>query len=419
MRFPLPAAIAWRYLRSKKQNGAVSKITTVSVVATAVATAAIVCVLSVFNGFEEVIADRLDTLSPDLLVTPRQGKAFAGADALTERIRSVDGVAFATATLADNALVIANSQELPVKIKGIDPEEYARVTSVRSVIPADYGSYFHAEAEGPEGVASVGVASRLGLYGGQPMLVFAPRREGRVNMANPAASFVVDSLTVCGIYRCDQQEFDSDGLLAPIGMVRSLLDREGEASAVEVAVTHGQDIDAVAAGIRRVAGEAFEVRNRLEQQSEHFRMVRVEKWISFLLLAFILVIASFNIMSSLSMLVLEKRDHLATLHSLGMTRRQVGRVFAWESLYVCVAGGLAGIVLGVALCVLQRSTGLIKLGGDPTAAIIRAYPVRLEAVDLLWTLLPVLAIAAFTALLTAGFARNGVKGYRVKVNGRG
>lgn len=414
----LTAAIAWRYLRKEKTRGTVGTISTVSVCAMAIATAAIICVLSVFNGFKEIIGSRLDTLAPQVKVTPARGKVFSDADSLIRVLSGIPGVELATPTLSDNALVIANGQEMPVTIKGILPDQYARVTAIRDLIGEDYGEYFNPDktvqgingdadkVNHPSSVVSVGVASRMKVVPGDRLLIFAPKRHGRVNMANPLASFISDSLSVTGVYRSDQQQYDEDGMLAPIETVRRLFEYDTEASAVEIKAAPGTEPAELAGKIRERLGSRFIVQDQLQQQELNFRMIAIEKWVSFLLLAFILVIASFNCISSLSMVVIEKEKALSTFTALGMSRVRIGRIFAWESIFVSMSGGIAGIITGVVLCLLQQRFGFIKLGVDAGASVISSYPVRLVWTDILITLVPVTAIGLVTAYVTARFARS-------------
>lgn len=409
MKSNLTAAIAWRWLLSKKTHGAVGTITTVSICAMAIATAAIICVLSVFNGFRSVISSKLDSLSPDVMVTPSEGKTFANAEALALDIQKLAEVEIATPTLSDNALAIFNSQEMPVTLKGVIIDEYAKVTSIKSLIEKDYGNYFSDNRPDnlpAEAILAIGTASRLRAYPEAQMMIFAPRRHGRVNLANPAASFITDSIYVAGIYRSDQQQFDEDGIIMPIEKVRSLLQHDTEASAIEIKVHSGVSTEAAAKAIANKLGNNYIVKDRARQQEMNFRMVEIEKWVSYLLLAFILTIASFNIISSLSMLVLEKENSIGILSSLGMTRRKIGRIFAWESIYVSMAGGLSGLMLGLILCFLQQEFGLISIGSDPEMSIVTAYPVKIIPSDIPATLAPVIIIGLVTALLTAAFARS-------------
>lgn len=417
MRFGLSARIAWRYLITKKSHGAVGTISTVSVCAMAVATAAIICVLSVFNGFKREIGVRLDTLSPDVKVTPASGKTFADAERLAERISGINGVEVATPTLEDNALVIYNGQEMPVKVKGVYPEQYAAVTSIKSLFRENFGSFISGETDDeksePEAdyeptpaAIAVGVASRLRAYPESRMLIFAPKREGRVNMANPLNSFLTDSLNVSGVYSAEQSQYDDDGVILHIDAVRRLLQYDTEASAIEVKARQGVDPALLAGDVAAATGKGFVVKDRFRQQEMNFRMVNIEKWVSFLLLGFILLIASFNIISSLSMLVLEKEDALSSFAALGLSRRRIGGIFAWESIYVSLAGGLIGIAVGLALCALQEHFGFIKIGASETVSVLRAYPVEIRAMDVIVTIIPIIAIGAITALITAQFAKS-------------
>lgn len=409
MRTFLPAVLAWRYLRSRKSHSAVGAIAAVSVIGMAVATAAIVCVLSVFNGFRGVIADRLDTMSPDVMVEPVRGKVFGSADELVRKAHAVRGVGSVSATLSDNALLLYGGREMPVLMKGVEPASYARVIDMKNLIDSRDGRYLRAGMDQglSETTLSIGVAMQLGAYPGDGLMMFAPRREGRVNMANPAASFITDSLLVSGVYRTQQKDYDEDRILVDMATARRLLQYDDEASALEIRVADGADPARVAADLSEALGPEFSVKDRLRQQEMDFRMIEIEKWISFLLLGFILLIASFNVISTLSMLVLEKEHNLSTLAAMGMSRRRIGGIFAWESMIVALIGGLAGIMLGVVLCMLQQHFGLIRVG-DGVSTIITAYPVRLEAMDLLVTMVPVLLIGVATAMITAAFARKRV-----------
>ena len=407
MKMNLPALLAGRYLRSRKSHSAVGAIAAVSVAGMAVATAVIVCVLSVFNGFHQSIGERLDTLAPDVLVEPAQGKVFADAEAVASKASRVKGVAVATPTLADNALVLLQGREMPVYLMGINPADYARTTSIAELIDPKEGKYLKAGLDRglPESVISVGVARQIGALPEDNLLIFAPKRKGKVNMANPLTSFITDSLYVSGMFRAMQNDYDENRIMVDLPTARRLFQYDTEASSLHVGVTPGADPADVAQRLAKELGPQFTVKDRLRQQEMNFRMIEIEKWVSFLLLGLILLIASFNIISTLSMLVLEKEDSLATLSAMGMSRRRIGSVFAWESFMVSATGGLAGIMLGLVLCLLQQHFGLIKIG-DGTSTIMSAYPVLVKPLDLLATLVPIMLIGALTAGITARFAKS-------------
>lgn len=403
-----PFRIAWRYLWARKSHSVVSAIAAVSIAGVAVATAAIICVLSVFNGFQEVLSDKLDTLSPQLIVQPRSGKVFANADSLASVLSGIDGVAAATPTITDNALAIYKTHEMPVTLKGVVPDDYARVTAIRSILKGDSEYILPRDDNSlPGALLSVGSASQLGAYTlGESLLLFAPRREGRVNLANPANSFLRDSVTFSGYFQAQHSQYDQNLIIVPIGVARDLFQYDTEASAVELSLYPGTDLDITAESIRKAAGQNAVVKNRLQQQEINFRMIKIEKWVTFLLLFFILVIASFNLISTLSMLVLEKQRSLRTLRELGATGSDTAAIFRWESLLIALTGGLSGIILGVGLCLLQQHFGLIKLNGDPSALIISVYPVRLQITDLLATGVPVIIIGIVTGWIAGRFARS-------------
>lgn len=399
----LSGRIGWRYVRARRSRSAVKGISVTAVVGVAVATAAIVCVLSVFNGFRAVLAEKLDILAPDVLVSPTSGKVFSDGDSVAAIVRSVPGVGTATATITDNALAIASSHEMPVTLRGVDPAVYRRVTRADSIL-LEGGEWL--EADAGEAVIAIGTASQLGVYGPDAqMLLFAPRRIGRVNLSNPVASFITDSVTVSAIYQAGQSEYDQNTVICEINTARDLFQYDAEASAVEVAAAPGVSPSQLAARISERLGEGAVVKDRVRQQEMNFRMIEIEKWVTFLLLFFILIIASFNIISTMSMAVLEKQKSMSALRALGMSRRRIGWIFWWQSIYVSLAGGISGILLGLALCLAQQHFGLLKLSGDPDAMIVKSYPVVVEWSDMLIALLPVLVIGLITASVTARYAR--------------
>lgn len=401
----LSAAIAWRYLISKKSHSAVGAISVVSICGMAVATAAIICVLSVFNGFKGVIGDRVDSLAPDVLVTPAKGKVFSNTDSILSLLSSVSGIRKAIPSLTDNALALHDSREMPVTLKGIDIDAYRSITSLDSLM---IDRLPDPSSDNPS-ILSIGAASRLSALPGDRILIFTPRRIGRVNLANPASSFLSDSVENIAVFRSDRKEIDENMVIVDIELARELLQYDSEASAIEIQAKQGSDTHALAAEIQSTLGNRFVVKDRMRQQEMNFRMVNIEKWVTFLLLFFILVIASFNIISSLSMLVLEKEKSLSTLAAIGFSGKGIGRIFFWESIYVAGIGGSAGIVLGLILSLFQQHFGFIKIQGDPDSLSVVSYPVTVDPKDIIITTIPIVLIALVTAFITASFARTRAK----------
>lgn len=398
--------IAWRYLISKKSHSAVGAISVVSICGMAVATAAIICVLSVFNGFRQTITDRLDPLTPDIMVSPVKGKVFTGADSIASAIASKKGIAAAVPVLADNALAICEVQEMPIFLKGITGFETESYTDTAFTSAALYKSESADESDINRAFLSIGTAAGLNARPDSRVLLFAPRREGRLNLSNPASSFIADSVITTLIFQTNRAETDQNTVLTDIELVRELLQYEDEASAIEITAAPGTDIDALTLSLKKDLGTNFTVKDRLQQQEMNFRMISIEKWITFLLLFFILVIASFNIISSLSMLVLDKEKSIGTLRAIGFSRRGIGSIFFWQSIFVTGVGGLAGIILGIVLTLIQQNFGIIHLQGDPDSLLVTAYPVQLQGGDILLTLIPLVAIGLLTAILTSSFARS-------------
>lgn len=433
--------MAWRYLRSRKRHGAVGVITWISVAGVAVATAATLCVLSVFNGFQSLLAERLDMLSPDAKVVPASGRVLSGADSLSARLRRLPQVAEAMPAVEERALAIYAGQEMPVRVTGVEPATFRRRSMLDSLLIAGDASFAALPAEGettpeavgddssggfseeeilaealaaepattPSTVIAVGAAMRLGVRVGEgasePLTVVVPRRSGTVNMANPSASLEILDTHVGGVYQARQSDFDKDYVMMPVADARRLFSiPAGDASSIYVYAAPGVSREALVAACRGAVGAGARVQDRLEQHSVQFRMATIEKWITFVLLAFILLIASFNMISSLAMLVIDKKQNLGVMRAMGARRRSIGNVFASESMLVTVIGGAIGIACGAALSLLQQHYGLIKLGGDPAMMIIDHYPAELHRADIAAVCAPLLLIGIFCALITHRFA---------------
>lgn len=382
----LSLRVALRYLSAPKSHSAVNTISYISVAGVAVATLAIVCVLSVFNGFTDVALQRLSVFDPALKVTPSAGKIIESPDSLAGLLSqlSSNGIATVTPVVEEHALAIYDDRQLTVRFRGVG-EDYDRVTPVGDVMID--GEFLPSEDIHGHALASVGVGVALSL-GAHPgyydwLRLYVPRRIGRINPANPLAAFRGDSLVVSGVFQLNQTEYDNDMVIVPIEVARRLLDMPGQATALEIALTPGTDPAAAARTVSRVLGGDYTVATRMQQQDSTYRMIEVEKWVTMLLLVFILVIASFNILSTLSMLIIEKRSDITTYRSLGATRGFIGSIFMSQGFIITVTGALAGMVAGVALCLLQQKFGFIRLGGDPSQLSITAYPVKVEWGDLL------------------------------------
>lgn len=421
--------IALRYLKSKKSHGAVSAIAFVSIAGVAIATAAVVCVLSVFNGFRASLEDRFDILAPDIVITPAAGKTLPASDSVAYVLSRRADLKAVMPVVADKALAIFEGKELPVSIKGVDTDLMLRNTGIGSAIYTegrmpksyyeempdfeyyeDYEEYL-ANMPLPEVLPSIGASVRLGnMIEDDTFILFAPKREGMYNPANPMSSFVADSVRISGIYETRQREYDEDMVIVPIDLARHLFQYEDEeVTSLELATAPGTTVAKVRDDIAASLGSGYVVRDRAQLQEINFRMINIEKWVSFLLLVFILLIAGFNIISTMTMLVLEKRRQISVISALGMPRRRIGGIFGNESLMVSLLGGVAGLAIGVVLCLIQQEFGVIKLAGDPTKLLMTSYPVKIIWTDVALSLVPSVALGFITALIASSFARQRIE----------
>lgn len=448
----LAIRIAARYLWSRKSHSAVTAIAVAGVCGVALATMAIVCVLSVFNGFHDTILGRDSRITPQLLVQPSKGTLIADADSLERAIGAMEGVKAVTPAVTDEAVAYYEQHQLPVRILGVRPEAYRAITAIDSIMVTgiwkpqpqqvtdmaaekeldenavadideladeefDEEALFAEEelSEEPEAqdeppvspiLASIGAASNLGLPSGADsgVLVFLPRRTGDINFADPSTGFMIDSLAVTGVFSSEQADFDASTLIMDLETARRLLEYDTQANALYVGLEPDTDPVTFRTALSQRLGQGYEVKGRDEQQTLHFRMVAIEKWVTFLLLSFILVIASFNIVSTLSMLIVEKRRNMLTMSAYGASRRLIGRVFFWESVMVCMVGSLAGTALGVALCALQMRYGFITVPGSSADMLLTSYPVRLNLFDLTVVLLLSAGIALLTGAISSAYA---------------
>ncbi len=400
--------IAIRYLFSKKSNKAVNIIALISLAGVAVASMATVCVLSVFNGFSDLATAQLSILDPDLKITPQKGKVISDADSLTKAITVIDGVKMALPTIEEQALATFGNNQIPVTIKGI-PEGYDSLTQIRQVTID--GEFLTGDSAISYATLSVGtaIALKASPHSFEYLGIYAPRRQGRINPANALTAFRSDSLAVGAVFQTNQAAYDTDIVMIPLDNARRLLGYSHEASAIEVKADDNTDINDLAGAITATIGDRYTVNDRLQQQQQTFRMIEIEKWITFLMLAFILLIASFNIISTLSMLVIEKADNISTLKALGASQSLISRIFTIEGWLISLVGGVAGIIIGAGLVLLQQTTKIVKLSGDPAAMVIDAYPVRLTVTDLITVLLAVFIIGIFTSHITTLLARNRIR----------
>lgn len=391
----LPFYIARRYLFSKKKHNAINIISGISVCGVALATLALVCTLSVFNGFQDMVAGFFTAFDPELKITIREGKVFEPQGAAFQEVRSLPEIAVWTETLEENAMVQYKDRQAMAIIKGVE-DNFEELTSIDSLLYGA-GEFILHDSIVDYGVLGVELISELGtgLQFVDPLQVYAPKRNVRVNMANPSASFNRDYLFSPGVvFVVNQQKYDARYILTSLSFARNLFNYDTEVSAVELKLKPGADVTAVQRKIARILGDEFVVLDRYEQQADVFRIMEIEKFISYLFLTFILAIACFNVIGSLSMLILDKREDVETLRNLGADDRLIARIFLFEGRLISLFGALSGIVLGLLLCYIQQRFGIISLGGGNGSFIVDAYPVSVHVTDV---------VLIFITVVTVGF----------------
>lgn len=385
--------IARRYLFSKKKHNAVNIISGISVCGVALATLAMVCTLSVFNGFQDMVAGFFTAFDPQLKITVREGKVFLPDEPALQQVRALPEVEVWTETLEENAMVQYKDRQVMAVIKGVD-DNFEQLTSIDSLLYGT-GQFVLKDNIVDYGFLGIELMSQLGtgIQFVDPLKVYAPRRHVRVNLANPSAAFNHEYLFSPGaVFVVNQEKYDAHYIVTSLTFARRLFDYDREVSAVELKLKSGADAEAVRRHISELLGDRFVVQNRYEQQADVFRIMEIEKLISYLFLTFILVIACFNVIGSLSMLILDKREDVVTLRNLGADDRLVVRIFLFEGRLISAFGAVVGILLGLLLCWAQQRFGFISLGGGGGAFVVDAYPVSVHVTDVLLVFVTVQAV---------------------------
>lgn len=391
--------IARRYLFSKKSHNAINVISAIAVCGVALATLALVCTLSVFNGFHDLISSFFTHFDPQLKVEAARGKTFVQDSAMMASIQQIEGVEVVSMTLEDNAMAKYQEQQAMVTIKGVD-DNFQALTGVEEIL------YGNPELKLYDEVADYGIPGiqlmyilGMGMQPFDPIEVYAPRTGTRVNMTNPMANFKRLPLYSPGtVLNINDARYASTYIVASLDYAQRLFDCPGEISAIELRLTPGANTGRVKRAVQQLVGDGFTVHDRYEQQEATFKVVKIEKFVSYLFLCFILMVACFNIISSVSMLILDKRDNVDTLRSLGATQNMAERIFIYEGNLIAFFGAITGLVLGVVLCLLQQEFGIIGLGGDGQF-VVDAYPVRVKLLDILLVFVSVILVNAVSVWL--------------------
>lgn len=386
--------VARRYMFSKKSVGAINVISFISVAGVAVGTMALVIVLSVFNGFHDLVASLFTNFDPQIEVVPVKGKTINADAPELDRIRHLDFVDVATDVVEDQAIAVYGDRQRMVTVMGVD-ENFDQLTNISDILYGD-GDFTLRVANLYFGVPGIRLAQDLGLGArwADYLKIYAPVRRGQLtDLDTPTDGFVVDSLLSPGVvYAVNQNKYDRDRIITSIYFARQLFDQDGMLSSLQLRLKPGTDLSTAKREIKAAAGEKFRVLDRFEQQADTFRIMQIEKVLAYVFLTFILIVACFNIISSLSMLIIDKKNDINTLHNLGANDRQIRSIFLYEGRIISAVGALIGIGLGLALCGLQQAFGFVKMGESSGTFIVNAYPVSVHYWDVLVVFITVILI---------------------------
>ena len=391
MNFPL--YVARRYLFSKKSTNAINVISVISVIGVAVATMALVIVLSVFNGFHDLVATFFTNFDPQLEVVPTQGKTAPSDDPLLAKMKALPEVDVATESVEDQALAIYQDHQAMVIVKGVD-DNFDQLTHIKDILFGD-GTYSLHAGNLQYGIMGIRLAAALGTGArfGDYLRIYAPQKEGQFDATNPSEAFVVDSLLSPGVvFSVNQSKYDKNYIIAPIAFARNLFGQQGRLSSLEFRLKDGSDLDAVKKEMQEIGGIKYKVMDRFEQQADTFKIMQIEKYIAYIFLTFILIVACFNIIGSLSMLIIDKKEDVVTLRNLGANDRQISQIFLFEGRLISAFGAIIGIGLGLLLCWLQQQYGLVSLGSSSGSFVINAYPVSVHYDDVALIFLTVIVV---------------------------
>ncbi len=389
--------IAKRYLISKKSHNIINIISGISVVGITIGTMALIVVLSVFNGFESLVESLFNTFNPDILITPKEGKTFHSNEFPENSIKNIPGVIYYTQVVEENALIKQNAKQHIIRIKGVS-EDFRQMSRLDSMMVD--GEFELKYEDKNYAVLGAGVAYFLGFNltdFSDPLTIYVPRRTSGsgINFAN---AFNQKLIHASGVFSV-QQDFDVKYVIVPIDFARDLLEYDDEVTAIELGLDKDSDVRKIQAEIQKLLGDDYSIKNQFQQQELLYKIMRSEKWAIFLILSFILIIATFNVIGSLSMLILDKKKDIAVLHALGANKKLVKRIFLTEGLMISLFGAVFGLTFGALICWLQQEFGLISLGSGDGSFIIDSYPVKMKVLDFVYVFITVFVIGFGAAWL--------------------
>ena len=404
-----PFYIARRYLFAKKSHNVINVISAISVAGIMLASFALICTLSVFNGFHELVESLFRDFDPELKVVATQSKFFNTDDERIKKACNLDFIDVFTYTLEEQALISYKSKQQIAIIKGVD-DSYHDLTGIEHLLKGN-GIYMLEDEVCHYAIMGIGLMNRMdcGMKPSYPLRLYVPKKEGRISMTNPVTSFNQASIYSPGVVFCvEQEKYDDNYVLVSLELARQLTDRQNEASALEIKTKEGTSLRKATRELETLLGSDFEVQDRLHQQQDVFKVFKMEKFISYLFLTFILLIACFNIIGSLIMLMVEKQKDAGLLESMGAEQKTVEKIFIINGVLISLIGAVTGLILGVIAVLLQQKYGFISLG---TAGnfIVDAYPVSIQTEDIILVLVTVLVVSFLSVRPIGPIARKFIR----------
>ena len=384
-------------------------ISAISVAGIMLASFALICTLSVFNGFHELVESLFKDFDPELKVVPAHGKFFSTDDERINRTLALPFIDISSFTIEEQALIGYKSKQQIVMIKGVE-DSYHELVGIENVLKGD-GIYMLEDEICNYGIMGLGLMRKMdcGMKPVAPLKLYVPKKEGQVSIANPASSFnQADVYSPGVVFMVEQEKYDDNYVLISLALARKLTGRDNEASALELKIRQGTSLKKAKRELSAVLGNDFLIQDRIEQQQDVFKVVKLEKFISYLFLSFILLIACFNIIGSLIMLMVEKQQDAGLLRSMGAEQRTIESIFVTNGVLISLIGAVSGLVLGVVAILLQQKFGFIKLGSEGSF-IVDAYPVAIYIKDIILVLITVLAVSFISVRPIGPIARRFIK----------
>jgi ABC-type lipoprotein release transport system permease subunit len=399
--------IGLRYLFSKKKHHAINVISIISMIGIMVSSAALIIVLSVFNGMEGLVRTSFNSFNPDYQILPKEGKVFAIDTFPMLELQKLDGVQAVYEVLSDMTLMTYNEKQLLVSVKGVSPD-YLKGTGIDTLLIDGNATLIY--SEGPCAIMGAIAAGniQLNLHSPEQLKVYYPKRLLK-NFSDPSKAFNIDYIIPSGVF-ASYTEYDEKYVFVPLDFARNLMNYETEVTSVELKLKRSQDYAKIRHTIENVIGNQYVLKDKYQQEESLYKTMKSEKLMVFVILAFILIVAGFNMIGTLSMLIIEKKDDLSVLYAMGARKSLVRKIFLVQGSFISFLGGIAGLLIGLLICFLQLKFHLIGLGDGSSGYLIDYYPVQIEGLDFIFVLLTILIISLITSYIPVRYMKNIVIG---------